>query len=201
MALEYSDPSATPRTVVSSEGSSTTFLFRSLHFHWPSEHYINGKRYDLEMHMVHQSEDNRLLVLGYMFHVCRRASSGMEVVGASVNRLGSVGSTVPVSQFAPQRLMPGRLDQCGYFQYNGSLTTPPCTEGVTWLVREEPLCVEQWELDAFNNVTNAEGTRMAGNARDLQAINGRTITYHRCVFVRHGRFDWLKSITHTILSQ
>ncbi|KAK7862295.1 hypothetical protein R5R35_011462 [Gryllus longicercus] len=178
-----------PRVSISSPTASGVYYLQSLHFHWQSEHWIDHENYPLEMHMVHKdSTGEQILVIGYVFVPCERrlgrlffsrSMAGMDEVAEAVEHLADVGDTMSFT-LAPQRVMPSNLRACGYFAYTGSLTTPPCTEGVTWLVREAPMCVEERQLEAFYNVRDARNLPMAGNARPLQPINGRTVLFLTC---------------------
>ena len=62
----------------------------------------------------------------------------------------------------------------GHYDYSGSLTTPPCTEGVQWVVQATPVSVKQSQIDAFWNYLGG----YPGNARNIQSLNGRTITFN-----------------------
>lgn len=120
-----------------------------VHFHTPSEHAIDGKRVPLEGHFVHKSAEGALAVLGVMMqegaenpalesvwkHLPMSAGPAQTIEGASV---------YPVDFFPPKRT---------YHRYMGSLTTPPCSEGVNWFVPTEPISISSAQLQKFAKAT------------------------------------------------
>ena len=114
------------------------------HFHSPSEHTISGVSYAMEIHMVHTDEGGLIAVVGLMVEV------GEE--NAMLNRIWSfmpeqVGETKesPLTVFEAGVLPPTR----NYFTYDGSLTTPPCTEGIQWFVLRDPLTASAEQIARF----------------------------------------------------
>lgn len=115
-------------------GNDLTFYPAQLHFHSPSEHTVDGKHYDLEMHVVHLTEDGTPgAVIGIFFD---RVAGGKEanffLDELELNKATQVGHTttgrVGLKNFF------STIDFTNYWQYDGSLTTPPCTEGIKWSV-------------------------------------------------------------------
>ncbi|QSF46299.1 carbonic anhydrase [Paenibacillus tianjinensis] len=114
-----------------------TYTLQQFHFHLPSEHEVDGKHAEMELHLVHKSEDGSLAVLSVLIH------KGSENTG--LNQLWSVlppeeseQETPVAGDFNLDGLLPTDLHS---FRYQGSLTTPPCTEGVQWIILENPV---QW---------------------------------------------------------
>ena len=114
------------------------------HFHSPSEHTVNGESFPMEIHLVHQGDDGILAVVGIM------VEEGEE--DPMLNRIWSfmpeqVGETKesPLSVFEAGVLPPTR----NYFTYDGSLTTPPCTEGIQWFVLRNPLTASPEQIARF----------------------------------------------------
>jgi carbonic anhydrase len=114
------------------------------HFHSPSEHTINGESFPMEIHLVHASEGGQIAVVGVM------VEEGEE--NAMLNRIWSfmpenVGDSTesPLTVFEAGVLPPTR----NYFSYDGSLTTPPCTEGIQWIVLRDPLTASAEQIERF----------------------------------------------------
>jgi carbonic anhydrase len=130
------------------EGDSLTvddrkLALKQLHFHHPSEHLVEGKRFAMEVHFVHAAED-RLAVVGVLL-----------VAGKPNPVFKQIVSTMPVEERSPipadpaidpNRLLPA---QRTYFHYEGSLTTPPCSETVDWIVLTHPVEVDENDIARF----------------------------------------------------
>ena len=130
---------------------------KQFHFHIPSEHRFDGARYEAVIHLVHSDADGRLAVVGVPV-TSGEGSPLMEVV------LGALESSNPnpiqVSGLIPQDLT--------YFTYEGSLTTPPCTGGVKWIVLANPVT---WSSDQINRLSRY----YHGNVRSVQPVGDRKI--------------------------
>lgn len=134
------------------------------HFHTPSEHYLNGAPYPMELHLVHQAEDGTLGVLGVMMKV---GEHHPVIEGIWQNAPQSGGhKEVKSVEFSATQLLPEDLS---YYNYEGSLTTPPCTEGVQWHVLKTPIELSGHQLHAFQALFPV-------NARPIQPMHGRVVT-------------------------
>lgn len=135
------------------------------HFHAPSEHTINGKHFPLEIHFVNKSADGTLAVIGVMVKEGPAARRGWPQVVHNLNvaRTDSLAETV--LPFSWNRLLPADLQT---FRYSGSLTTPPCTEGVKWNIIQTPMTMSPMQIKAFQNAYD-------GHNRPLQPLNGRVV--------------------------
>ena len=138
------------------------------HFHKPSEEKINGKAYAMVAHLVHKDKAGKLAVVAVLF------DSGNE--HPTVKMLWSNLPREKEKEMAPARIT---IDATSflpsdrtYYTFSGSLTTPPCSEGVTWLVLKNPVQVAKAQVDAF-------GALYAMNARPVQPLNGRPIQVSR----------------------
>lgn len=157
-------------TLKLTSGPDATYTAHQFHFHSPSEHSFNGHHTDLEMHIVHFTENNHLAVIALFFNVSYSEDAENEFI-ASV-----IGSEMNPSKFNLSNLLDsGVLDR--FYTYGGSLTTPPCTEGVTWIVTKDILTISSDQLYFFerewaNNLDFANGK---GNNRVTQALNDRVI--------------------------
>jgi carbonic anhydrase len=113
------------------ELAGTSYSFAQFHFHVPSEHTIAGKTFDAELHAVHKSADGKLFVVGVLFSK-----------GAENAALAPVFAAMPLPPPNDERKVPGAsIDLAAIigakprlYRYEGSLTTPPCSEGVQWAV-------------------------------------------------------------------
>lgn len=141
-----------------------TYELFNIHFHRPSEEMINGKRFDMSAHLVHKSDDGHLAVVAVMLE----KGNENPLIQTLWNNLplekkalvSPSGASIDLAAFLPA----GR----SYFTYMGSLTTPPCTEGVLWLVLKQPVQVSPAQIDIFSRF-------YIHNARPLQPGFGRVI--------------------------
>lgn len=154
---------ADPGGVMTYHGRQYDFV--ELHFHAPSEHTFSGSHADLEAHFVHRARDRSLAVVGVMFSATGGDQRVDEFLTAIPDEPG--GSTTPVRLKDLQRLVP--LGSRRY-RYEGSLTTPPCTEGVQWIVMQDSQPVGRSALEVYT-------TRYPANNRPTQPLHGRTVTF------------------------
>lgn len=133
------------------------------HFHSPAEHLLQGKQYPLEMHLVHQDKDGHLVVVGIWFKEGKENKILDSVWKVMPQK---AGQKVNVSNIDLQKLMPKNVD---FFRYEGSLTTPPCTEGVNWFIFKQPLEVSKEQIKKFQQ------TIKESNNRPIQPLNDRKI--------------------------
>jgi carbonic anhydrase len=137
------------------------------HFHRPSEERVNGRAYDMSVHLVHKSDEGQLAVVAVLLEK-----------GSEHPLIQTLWNNLPLEQnieVAPEEaidlnnLLP---ENRVYWTYMGSLTTPPCTEGVLWMVLKQPVQVAPEQVAIFSRVFRS-------NARPLQAVNGRLIKESR----------------------
>lgn len=154
---------ATPGSSITVAG--TRYALKQLHFHKPAEEVVAGKTYALSAHLVHESEDHRVTVLAVLFDQGEEANTLLRSLWPHLPL--ERGREIAMAEFQVDwnALLPAER---GYYAYMGSLTTPPCTEGVLWLVMKTPLPISQAQVDVF-------GRLYPTNARPLQAANGRLI--------------------------
>lgn len=134
---------------------------KQFHFHSPSEHRIDGRSFPLEVHIVHSNPDDQLAVLGLMFDEGDENSMLNQLNG--FRPVGLPPYTGPVDY---NLLITSRNE---YYAYNGSLTTPPCSEGVTWVVLKNPVTASREQIDRFHDAMGADTNR------PIQPRNARTI--------------------------
>ncbi len=150
-----------PGSTLSLNDDSFTLL--QFHFHHPSEHTIAGKPSAMEAHFVHQNGAGNLAVLGVMMKAGSSNAVFHKIVAGMPKAAGAPVKADP--KIDPHALIPSER---GYYRYEGSLTTPPCSETVTWLVLRESISVAQADIDAFAKL-------FPMNARPLQDENRRFV--------------------------
>ena len=135
------------------------------HFHHPSEEAVKGKLSDMVVHLVHKSADGKLAVVAV--RLMEDAGNPNAVLAALWKHLPkTAGASAKIADMVdPAGLLPADR---GYWTYMGSLTTPPCTEGVRWFVFEQELSVSRDQVRAF-------ATLYRMNSRPLQEAHGRRI--------------------------
>lgn len=140
------------------------FGLAQFHFHTPSENTVNGKHYPMEMHLVHKNDQGDLAVVGVFFKEGKhnpeldKAWKKMPQKGGSKQMLAGVSLNAA-------NLLPGDKQ---FSHFMGSLTTPPCSEGVNWFVMQEPIEASKEQIAQFNKV-------IGDNARPTQPLNNRKV--------------------------
>lgn len=140
------------------------FDLKQFHFHSPSENHIDGKSFPLEAHLVHADKDGHLAVVSVVFN----EGEANPIVGTAWSQMPKTegGKNALPTKVSATGILPASHD---YYRYNGSLTTPPCTEGVRWIVMKEPMTVSKEQLHAFTS------TLGFANNRPVQAVNARPV--------------------------
>ena len=151
-------------------GSSTTvdghsFELKQIHFHSPSENHINGESYPLEAHLVHADEGGNLAVIAVMFVEGEANEALAQAWEHMPENAGDVHS-LP-SSIAAEGMLPSSRD---YYLFNGSLTTPPCSEGVRWIVMTESVTASTGQIESFSDVIHHP------NNRPVQPTNARPVS-------------------------
>ncbi|KAL5743022.1 hypothetical protein ACOSP7_029754 [Xanthoceras sorbifolium] len=148
------------------------FFLQQGHWHSPSEHTINGRRFDLELHMVHVSPDpnvtNYIAVIALLYKIGPPdafLSKLIENVMPMADKLTEINMGV----IDPRDIKIGGRK---YYRYMGSLTVPPCTQGVIWTINKKTRTVSQ---DQVNALRKAVHDYAEVNARPLQALNQRGV--------------------------
>jgi len=133
------------------------------HFHRPSEERINGKGYEMVLHLVHKDGEGRIAMLALLLE----RGKPQPVIQTVWNNLPleKLETLAPSTVLDPMELLPARRD---YFTFMGSMTTPPCQEGVLWLVMKEPVQASPAQMALFSRLYPL-------NARPIQPSSGRII--------------------------
>lgn len=139
------------------------YAFKQVHFHAPSEHLLHGVRYDAEFHFVHQADDGGLAVVGVL--ATAGASNAAWAPFTDGVPAAAGGQKVAAGVVDFPALFPASLD---HLAYDGSLTTPPCSENVRWLLLETPVELRAEQIAALRA---AHGS----NSRPVQPLNGRDV--------------------------
>ncbi|XP_061362549.1 alpha carbonic anhydrase 7-like [Gastrolobium bilobum] len=149
------------------------YVLKQFHWHSPSEHTIDGRRFDLELHMVHETPSGQTAVIGVLYKIGRPdpflslLKNHLEAISNSTGAKRAVGVVDP-------RLI--KIDTTQYYRYIGSLTTPPCDENITWTIVREVRCVSKEQIELLQVAVHDEsGT----NARPLQPINNRLVQLNK----------------------
>lgn len=132
-----------------------TYNLLQVHYHTPSENTIDGKVFPLTAHFVHSDADDNLAVLGVMFE---EGEANPELQ----KMIDNIGKSADINLVA---FMPDTLE---VYNFKGSLTTPPCTEGVNWHVLTKPVTASKEQIDALAKL-------QGNNARPVQPLNDREI--------------------------
>jgi carbonic anhydrase len=143
------------------------YHLKQIHFHEPSEHNINGVKYPLEIHLVHQSDTKKLSVISILC-IEGKESQLFEFFESFLPiRNGEhkdIDKVVNLVDLFPKDI--------SFYSYNGSLTTPPCTEGVNWIIYKQPIVV------SLEEVLKLKENMPINNYRNEQPINSREIYYN-----------------------
>ncbi len=134
------------------------------HFHSPSENTYGGSPFPMEMHLVHKSDHGELAVIG-VFMKEGAANSVIQSLWDNINPAVGQERHVPQVKVSPADLLPFNGS---YFHFKGSLTTPPCSEGVQWYVMKTPIEVSSAQVQKFVSI-------IGHNARPVMPLNGRTV--------------------------
>jgi carbonic anhydrase len=148
-----------------------TWDLLQFHFHAPSEHTIDGKAYDAELHLVHKSEAGSDLAVVGVFLKTGKASAPLAAVfdhapkDVSTEPRAIANTSVDLTPLLPAK--------GAYYTYPGSLSVPPCSENVTWYVLAQPVEVSPEQLQKLVDALGAK------TARPVQPLNGRTVQAFR----------------------
>ena len=162
--------------LVFNSGSTSEFKLAQFHVHAPSGHTYRGYSYDLEMHFVHTYLDGSLGAVIGVFFDRERGGDGDNLFIDQLNPLWTGTGTVRTNKVNVEGFLDS-LNMNEFWSYDGSLTTPPCTEGIKWSVLKEVQPISDVQLAHFtalwaNNAAYAGGN---GNNREVQSLNGRIV--------------------------
>ncbi|XP_010882324.1 carbonic anhydrase 5A, mitochondrial isoform X3 [Esox lucius] len=206
--VEYND--TTDKSTLKGGPLEDVFRLCQFHFHWGesnawgSEHTVDRRLFPAELHMVHWNsnkyklfeeavmEENGLAVIGVFLKIGKR-HEGLQKLVDVLPAVRHKDSVVEFTRFDPACLLPANIDD--YWTYAGSLTTPPLTEAVTWIIMKQPIEVSHEQLAVFRSLlfTSAEEEvqkSMVNNFRVQQPLKGRTVRSSFTPFLKeehHGK--------------
>lgn len=141
----------------------TRYQLTQFHFHRPSEERIDGKAYDMVLHLMHQSSDGKIAGVAVLLKAGKANATIQQLWAHMPQREGD--EDVAGLKIAPAKMLPRRA---GYYSYVGSQTAPPCTEGVTWFVLKKPVQISATQIAAFAKL-------FPHDVRPPQPLNGRVV--------------------------
>nr|APX64494.1 dio1 [Dioscorea alata] len=147
------------------------YQLKRIHFHSPSEHEMNGERFDLEAQLVHESQDQKRAVVSILFRF-GSADPFLSDLEDFIRQLSSSQKNeINAGVVDPNQL---QIDDSAYFRYLGSFTAPPCTEGISWTVMRKVATVSPRQVLLLKQAVNENAIN---NARPLQPTNFRSVFY------------------------
>jgi len=152
-----------------------SFLLRQFHFHAPSEHTLDGRHFPMEMHLVHQAEDGTLAVIG-VFIAEGEHNMALDPIWENLPDQRGEERHHPSVRVDVNELLPASHRS---YRYDGSLTTPPCSEGVHWIVLASPIELSAVQIGAFASL-------LGHNNRPIQPLAGRVIVADTVAEVNAG---------------
>ncbi|CAD7093291.1 unnamed protein product [Hermetia illucens] len=173
------------------------YQFEGLHFHWGksddrgSEHTINNRETVLELHIVHRNvkytreeaprKEDGFVVLAVLYELKKGSGHNLDPIIENLDKVLEYGSSVLIKPSFNIRYFLGDVDTRRYYQYQGSLTTPPCSESVTWIIFDDTLQCSPRELNQLRRLQTIarDGSvkRLVKNNRALQPLNNRKVYY------------------------
>jgi carbonic anhydrase len=141
-----------------------SYELQQFHFHEPSEERVHGRAFPLVAHLVHKNAQGELAVVAVLFKQGSESAS-LAAIWNNLPPAKDVENAPPGVSVNAADLLPA---QRGYYTFTGSLTTPPCSENVTWFVLKTPVDLSAAQVKVF-------GTRYPHNARPVQPLNGRVV--------------------------
>ncbi|KAK2881251.1 hypothetical protein QQF64_008391 [Cirrhinus molitorella] len=181
-------------TKISGANLGANYKAQQLHLHWGkngepgSEHTIDGEKYPMELHIVHINEkynsvdeaikdSSGVAVLGFFYEVSANANNKYDGIINSLKNITHPGTNVTLPAVSLDMLILPHNELERYFRYEGSLTTPGCSEAVVWTVFEKAIPLSKEQLSAFSNLMFSDGTPMVNTFRPVQPRHERTVNY------------------------
>ena len=167
--VNYHDAAGTGNLLIVGD---KTYQLTQFHFHHPSEEYIHGKPYDMVAHLMYQSSDAKVVGVAVLLKAGRSNATIKQIwdhipltESKVLSDFNHQEEKVAGIEINPAGLLPHDV---AYYTYMGSLTAPPCTEGVTWFVLKTPIEISVEQINAFARL-------YPHDARPIQPLNGRVV--------------------------
>ncbi|XP_052432311.1 carbonic anhydrase 4b [Carassius gibelio] len=174
----------------------SSYKAQQLHLHWGknggpgSEHTIDGEKYPMELHIVHIKEKynsvdeaivdpSGVAVLGFFYEESQTANKKYDGIINSLKNITHPGTNATLTDVSLDMLILPHNELERYFRYQGSLTTPGCSEAVVWTIFEKAIPLSKEQLSAFSNLMFSDGTAMVNTYRPIQLRSGRQVFYSR----------------------
>jgi carbonic anhydrase len=141
------------------------FYLKQFYFHTPSENEIDGRSFPFEAHFVHAAKDGSLAVIGVLFELGEENPT-LKAIWDKMPQEADNKTALTLTSKQIEALLPKSRD---YYSFNGSLTTPPCSEGVRWMVLKQYKTISKEQVEQFLSVMHHE------NNRPVQDINARKV--------------------------
>ncbi|XP_042595186.1 carbonic anhydrase 4b [Cyprinus carpio] len=184
------------RATISGASLEANYKAQQLHLHWGknggpgSEHTIDGEKYPMELHIVHIKENynsveqaivdpSGVAVLGFFYEESQSANKKYDGIINSLKNITHPGTNVTLPAVSLDMLILPHNELERYFRYQGSLTTPGCSEAVVWTIFEKAIPLSKEQLSAFSNLMFSDGTAMVNTYRPIQLRSGREVYYSR----------------------
>lgn len=144
--------------------NGVSFDFKQLHFHHVSEHAVDGVKAAMELHLVHQHSGTGVITVLSAFIEEGAGNSTIEQIWNNIpaEKKKEIQTSVSIDL---NNLLPADKK---YYTYTGSLTTPPCSQGINWIVLKEPITLTKAQIEAFDRLYES-------NARPIQPLNNRYV--------------------------
>ncbi|PQQ05426.1 alpha carbonic anhydrase 7 [Prunus yedoensis var. nudiflora] len=153
--------------------NGTLYQLKQCHWHSPSEHTVNDKSFDLEVHLVHQSPTGKIAVTGILYKIGEPDPFLTSMMDYLVDISGTSEKQKVVGMVDPKQIKTGSTK---YYRYIGSLTIPPCTQDVIWTIIEEVRSVSSEQVKFLRVAVHDESDT---NARPVQPRNRRIVQLYK----------------------
>jgi carbonic anhydrase len=141
-----------------------TYALVQYHFHNQSEHTVKGRHYPMELHFVHKAASGKLAVVAVFIEEGAH-NAAFDPIWNNLPKQKGVETHYPQVKVDVDQMLPKSRTS---YRYDGSLTTPPCSEGVRWIIMTEPIQLSAEQIKAFTAIIH-------DNNRPTQALNGRPV--------------------------